>query len=117
MPQLLLGNRLYDFLTYVVQIGLPALGTLYFTVAQIWGLPGGEEVVGTIVAVATFLGVLLKLSSASYNHSDARYDGAIEITEVQNEDGELKKLFSLNLDGDPMSLENRKAVTFKIDAH
>ena len=61
-----LSNRTYDILKWTAQYLLPALGTLYFSVSQIWGLPYGEEIVGTITAVDTFLGVLLGLSSAEY---------------------------------------------------
>ena len=45
---------------------LPALGTLYFALASIWGFPYGEEIVGTITAIDTFMGVLLKISSDNY---------------------------------------------------
>lgn len=46
---------------------LPAAGTLYFALAGIWGLPYGEQVVGTITAVDTFLGVILGISTSQYN--------------------------------------------------
>ena len=32
----------------------------------IWGFPYGEEIVGTIMAVDTFLGVCLGISTANY---------------------------------------------------
>ena len=60
-------DNVYDVLKYIAQIVLPALGTLYFALANIWGLPYGEEVVGTIVAIDTFLGALLQISTAQYN--------------------------------------------------
>lgn len=62
----ILSNRVYDFLSWVVVIALPALGALYFGLAQIWGLPYAEEVVGTITIVATFLGTLLKVSASQH---------------------------------------------------
>lgn len=62
-----LSDKTYDILKYIAQYFLPALGTLYFALAGIWGLPYGEEIVGTITAVDTFLGVLLGISTASYN--------------------------------------------------
>ena len=62
-----MSNKCYDVLKYIAQIVLPALGTLYFALAQIWGLPYGEQIVGTIVAVDTFLGALLGISTAMYN--------------------------------------------------
>lgn len=62
-----MSNRLYDCLKYIAQIALPAIGTLYFALFQIWGLPYGEEVVGTITAVDAFLGALLGISTMIYN--------------------------------------------------
>lgn len=59
-------NKTYDVLKYVAQIVLPAVATLYFTLSGIWGLPYGEEIVGTITAVDLFLGALLKLSNNQY---------------------------------------------------
>ena len=61
-----MSNRTYDVLKYIAQVVLPALGTLYFALSGIWGLPYGEQIVGTITAVDTFLGVLLKISSDNY---------------------------------------------------
>lgn len=62
-----MSNKTYDILKWVTQYLLPALATLYFAVAKIWGLPYGEEIVGTITAIDTFLGVLLGISTANYN--------------------------------------------------
>jgi len=61
-----MNNKTYDVLKWIALYLLPAAGTLYFALAGIWGFPYGEEVVGTITAVDTFLGVLLGLSSAQY---------------------------------------------------
>jgi len=61
-----MSNKTYDVLKYIAQIVLPALGTLYFALANIWNLPYGEQIVGTITAVDTFMGVLLKISSNNY---------------------------------------------------
>ena len=62
-------NKIYDVLKYIALIVLPAIGTLYFAVAGIWGLPYGEQIVG-ITAVDTFLGALLGLSAYKYNKTD-----------------------------------------------
>lgn len=62
-----LSNSLYDKLKWVVQYLLPGLGTLYFALAAIWDLPNTEQVVGTLSALAVFLGTLLGLSSMNYN--------------------------------------------------
>ena len=63
-------NKTYDILKYIAQIVLPAVGTLYFALAKIWGLPYGTEIVGTITAVDTFLGALLKISTDAYYLDD-----------------------------------------------
>lgn len=60
-------NKVYDILKFVALIVLPALGTLYFGLAQIWGLPFGEEIVGTITVIDTFLGAILGVSTRNYN--------------------------------------------------
>ena len=62
-----ISNKTYDILKYICQYVLPALGTLYFALAKIWNLPFGQEVIGTIAAIDTFLGTLLGISSYSYN--------------------------------------------------
>ena len=62
-----MNNKTYNILKYIAQIGLPALGTLYFALASIWGFPYGEQIVGTITAIEAFLGALLGISSHNYN--------------------------------------------------
>ena len=54
-----MNNKAYDVLKWIAMYLLPALGTLYFALASIWGLPYGEQIVGTITAIDTFLGVIL----------------------------------------------------------
>lgn len=65
-----MSNKVYDILKYIAQIALPALGALYFALANIWGLPCGEQVVGTITAVDAFLGTVLMISKAQYDKSN-----------------------------------------------
>lgn len=63
---MIFSDKIYDILKWIALIFLPALGTLYFALASIWGLPYGQEIVGTITAVDTFLGALLGISSVQY---------------------------------------------------
>ena len=63
----MMSNKTYDALKWIAMILLPAIGTLYFALSGIWGFPYAEQVVGTITAVETFMGVLLGISSAQYN--------------------------------------------------
>lgn len=62
-----MSNKTYDILKWIALYFLPAAGTLYFAIANIWSLPYGEEVVGTITAADTFLGVILGISTSQYN--------------------------------------------------
>lgn len=66
----MLSNKTYDVLKWIAQLLLPALGTLYFALAGIWGFPYGEQIVGTITAIDTFLGVILGISTAQYRRNE-----------------------------------------------
>lgn len=63
-------NKTYDFLKWIALIVLPSVGTLYFAIASIWGLPYGEQIVGTITAIDAFLGALLGISTSNYNKQE-----------------------------------------------
>jgi hypothetical protein len=105
------NSKVYDAIKYFAQIVLPAFGTLYFGLGGIWDLPKVNEVIGTIVVVDTFLGMLLGISSHMYNKSDQRFDGAID----KVEDGDTT-LYSINVDGDPAQvLEEKNELTLKVN--
>ena len=102
-----LSNSTYDKLKYIAQIVLPALATLYFAVAGIWGLPYAEEVVGTITAVDAFLGAILMFSSNSYTPPT---DGTINI--IPN--GEAYASFESDIndkDGGQVTLDVKSILT------
>ena len=65
-----MNNKLYDVLKWIALVVLPALGTLYFALSGIWGLPYGEQIVGTITAVDTFLGAILGISNIKYSKKE-----------------------------------------------
>lgn len=92
---MIIKGKTYDTLKFIAQIVFPALGTLYFTLAGIWGLPAAEQVVGTIVALDTFLGVVLQISSSAFSANTAK--GVINV-EAKPGGG---KLYNLEFDGDP----------------
>lgn len=66
-----MSNKTYDVLKWVALVMLPAVGALYFGLSQVWGLPYGEEIVGTISVIDTFLGALLGVSTATYNKQNS----------------------------------------------
>jgi hypothetical protein len=106
----IMGDAIYQKTKFLVQIVLPALSTLYFTLGAVWGLPGVEQVIGTLAALATFFGVMLGLSNKTYNASEAKYVGVINVQE--NDVG--KTVYSLDLNGAPEELLQKKEVIFKI---
>lgn len=61
-----MNNKTYDVLKWIALVVLPALATLYSTIALIWGLPYGEAIAGTITAIDVFLGAVLGISSIKY---------------------------------------------------
>ena len=65
-----LSNSVYDALKFLCTILLPSCGALYFALSKIWGLPYAEEVVGTLAAIATFIGALIGISSAQYKREN-----------------------------------------------
>ena len=63
-------NETYDILKEIALTILPALAVLYATLGKIWGLPYVSEVPATIMAIDTFLGVCLHISSAEYHKEE-----------------------------------------------
>jgi len=101
----------YDKLKFLTQVLLPALGTFYFALAGIWGLPSADEVVGTIVALDTFLGVVLHISTQAYNQSNAQYSGAIHVGD-EDEDG--MQNFRLEIPLDAKQVSSKKEIRLKV---
>ena len=67
---MLMENKVYDVLKFLALVVLPALATFYAAIAAAGGLPYTEQVVGTITAVDTLLGTLLKISSDNYKKQE-----------------------------------------------
>jgi len=108
---MMLSNKAYNTLKWIAQYLLPASGTLYFALAAIWGLPYGEQIVGTISAVTIFLGVLLGMSSASYIKSGADTDGTLQVDTSSPE----KDIYRLQLNSNLENLAEKAKVTLKVD--
>lgn len=68
-----LNDKLYDVLKWITLILLPAASTLFVSLAGIFGWPYASEVAKTTVAVCTFLGALLGISTAQYNKGGDDY--------------------------------------------
>ena len=64
------NSKVYDVLKWIALVFLPAVGALYFGLSQIWNLPYGEQIVGTITLIDTFLGALIGISNINYNKKE-----------------------------------------------
>ncbi len=62
-----MSNKLYDKLKWAALVVFPALATLFSAVSMIWGIPYGEQITSTIVAIDTALGAILGVSSINYS--------------------------------------------------
>lgn len=101
-----LTNKAYDVLKGIALVWLPAAGTLYFALSGIWGLPHAEQIVGTITAVDTFLGVGLRLSSGSYKPA---IDGHLVV-----DDSAEKTTFQLNVHTPPEQMAKQDSIRLKV---
>lgn len=63
-------NKTYNILKWVALVALDALGLLYSTIADIWLLPFGDEVLKTCTAVSLCLGALIGVAGMTYNNED-----------------------------------------------
>lgn len=106
----ILNDKWYTILEFVARVLLPGLATLYLAVAALWGVENGPQVVGTIVAVDAFLGLFLGVAQRSYDASEAKYDGSIDV--IPQGEGTL---YSLNLNGQPEEIAGMSTVTFKVN--
>jgi len=103
-----MNDKMYNMLKWLAMYLLPAMGTLYFALSGIWGLPYGEQIVGTITAADTFLGVLLGLSASQYNKAS---DGTLEIDTNNPE----KDTYRLNIATPLEDLKDKTTLTLNID--
>ena len=105
-----MSNKAYDILKWIARYLLPAVATLYFALSQIWALPYGEEIVGTLAAVTAFLGVILGLSTAQYNKTNP-LDGTLEIDAFQKDKDTYRLSLSTGLD----ELKNKDIIQLRVD--
>lgn len=109
----LLSNKVYDALKFCALVLFPAIATAYTALAVLWpDLPAAEQVVGTIVVIDTLLGVVLHIDNNKYQNSDARFDGAVNISPHPDDP---ENASNLHVQLDPASLAEKDAITVKVN--
>lgn len=63
---MVIPDKVYDILKWICILFLPALATLWYTLGKIWGFPYLSEIEATIIAIDTFMGTLIGVSTISY---------------------------------------------------
>lgn len=104
-----LNNKVYDILSMIAKYILPGLGTFYFAIAGIWGLPYGEQITGTITALVTLLFAVLRISKGSYNKEGM--DGVLEVDET----GDATDVYSLILNIPFEQISSQKKVMLSVN--
>ena len=85
-----MSNNLYDVLKWIAQIALPALATLYFALAEIWGFPYAAEVVGT--ARDTIRRAELNRRHGKRQHGDKKHKNNLHFNVVKSSIAHSRKL-------------------------
>ena len=104
-----MGDKQYDLAKTLVQLRIPAFSSAYFGLASIWGLPAPDKVVGTLAILATFLGVVLRISTNQYQAAGLAHDGTISV--MPHDEGS-----TIALSVDPNDLVDKDEVNFKVVA-
>lgn len=107
---IVLSNKTYDVLKGVTTTVLPAAATLYAGLAVFWGFPKPVEVCGSITLLATFLGVVLGLSAKQFKDSDQKYDGNLNIANI---DGVA--VHQIELTKDPGPIQDKKDFVLRVN--
>ena len=86
-----MSNKIYDILKWVALVMLDAVGLFYQTLAEIWSLPYGDNVLKTCVALSVLIGTLIGVSGTQYNRTDNEsrgYEAYREMVEADDFIGE-----------------------------
>lgn len=105
-----LSDGQFNLLRRCVELLLPAIGAFYFAMAELWGWPNPGEVVASIAALTTLLGVVLVVLRNSYEKSDARYDGDLVVNTSDPEKDRVRLEVGVPLDDIP----SRDEIVFRV---
>lgn len=108
---MIINDKVYNIIKWFVVYFLPALGTLFFSISQLWGIPHADQVLGTITSVTIFLSMIMGLSSSSYKKAGTDMDGTMLIDRSNPE----KDVYLLQLKDEAIDLSNKDVIKFKVD--
>ena len=86
-----MSNNTYDIINKI-QRWLCAVGVLYLAVSAIWGLPYGDQINQTIIAISAFLATVLEIATSKWNKENSisitNFEELAEQLGEENSDGE-----------------------------
>lgn len=109
-----LDDHTYNVLKKAVMVTLPACATAYIAIAAIWGWDYSEQIAGTLTALTTFLGIILRVAANNYNNNDENLDGTLSATEL--DDGRKAVQVFFKSENDMLKAIGKDTVTLKVDA-
>ena len=68
------NSKLYDVLKWIALVALDALGVAYESLANVWNLPYGDEIMKTCTIVSILIGALIGVSSHKYKNIEVDTD-------------------------------------------
>ena len=80
-----MSNKAYDIINKIQRF-LPALGAFYLVLVEVWGLPFGNEINKTVVALATLIAVFLEVMTAKWNENNT-----IEVHNISDDLNKIEK--------------------------
>ena len=64
-----MSNKTYDIIKDIALLWLPLVGTVYFGLAGLWGLPYADQIAGTVTVLDTALGAVVKYFAEKYKNA------------------------------------------------
>ena len=61
-----MSDKIFNIIRFLAEIGISAVGALYWALSGTWGWPYGEQIVATCAAVSTFLGIFTEWQRWQY---------------------------------------------------
>lgn len=104
-----INPKLYDFLKWMALVLLPAVAALYVSLGSLWDFPAVTQVVGTLTAIDTFLGILLNRSAKNF----AKEQVVGDIVMTQDVDGAVSGMRMI-ANRDPLILDENKKAVFNV---
>lgn len=111
---MILSNKWYNVMKWVVTIVMPASATLIAALGAIYDWSWAENAVATIVALATFLGTIMMISSTKYHKTEQSLVDAVDgvITVEEDPGGRMYSIEPTNDDLD--QLGDKEYMTFRV---